>query len=143
MIYEKLKEAGIENEDIPAAVINIASQERLKEILQAEINIEQIQENIEEITQNISVEQIERYLGYYDVKGTGISLREYQQDAIDKTEKLYEEKRYASVILPTGGGKTYVALTEMLQYGKKAEELAKEDSQIESGEIVYKRNDKK
>ncbi len=143
LIYEKLKEAGIENEDIPTAVINIASQGRVKEILQAENNVEQIQKNIEEITQNLSVEQIERYLGYYDVKGTGISLREYQQDAIDKTEKLYEEKRYASVILPTGGGKTYVALTEMLRYGKTAEELAKEDSQIESGEIAYKTNNKK
>ena len=143
LIYEKLKEAGIENEDIPAAVINIASKGRLSEIVQSGNYVEQIQEFVEEITQNLSIEQIERYLKYYDVKGTGISLREYQQDAIDKTEKLYEEKRYASVILPTGGGKTYVALTEMLRYGKTAEELAKEDSQIESGEIAYKRNDKK
>lgn len=143
LIYEKLKEAGIENEDIPTAVINIASQGRVKEILQAENNVEQIQKNIEEITQNLSVEQIERYLGYYDVKGTGISLREYQQDAIDKTEKLYEEKRYASVILPTGGGKTYVALTEMLRYGKTAEEIEKEENQIELGEIAYKTNNKK
>ena len=143
LIYEKLKEAGIENEDIPAAVINIASKGRLNEIVQSRNYVEQIQEFIEEITQNLSIEQIERYLKYYDVKATGISLREYQQDAIDKTEKLYEEKRYASVILPTGGGKTYVALTEMLRYGKTAEEIEKEENQIELGEIAYKRNDKK
>ena len=87
------KEAGIENEDIPAAVINIASKGRLSEIVQSGNYVEQIQEFIEEITQNLSIEQIERYLKYYDVKGTGISLREYQQDAIDKTEKIYEEKR--------------------------------------------------
>ena len=143
LIYEKLKEAGIENEDIPAAVINIASKGRLNKIVQSRNYVEQIQEFIEEITQNLSIEQIERYLKYYDVKATGISLREYQQDAIDKTEKLYEEKRYASVILPTGGGKTYVALTEMLRYGKTAEEIEKEENQIELGEIAYKRNDKK
>ena len=143
LIYEKLKEAGIENEDIPAAVINIASKGRLSEIVQSGNYVEQIQEFIEEITQNLSIEQIERYLKYYDVKGTGISLREYQQDAIDKTEKIYEEKRYASVILPTGGGKTYVALTEMLRYGKTAEEIEKEENQIALGEIAYKTNNKK
>jgi len=142
-IYEKLKEAGIENKDIPTAVINIASKGNLKGILESENYIEQIQNNIEEITQGLSIEQVERYLGYYDVKGTGISLRDYQQDAVDKAEEIYKEKRYASIILPTGGGKTYVALTEMLQYGKTAEEIAIEENQIELGKIAYKTNNKK
>ena len=142
-IYEKLKEAGIENKDIPTAVINMASKGRLNEILQTENYVEQIQENIEEITQNLSIEQIERYLGYYDVKGTGIELRDYQQDAVNKADEIYKEKRYASIILPTGGGKTYVALTEMLQYGKTAEEIAIEENQIELGKIAYKINNKK
>ena len=142
-IYEKLKEAGIENKDIPRAVINMASKGRLNEILQTENYVEQIQENIEEITQNLSIEQIERYLGYYDVKGTGIELRDYQQVAIDNTNEVFKDKRFASVILPTGGGKTYVALTEMLQYGKTAEEIAIEENQIELGKIAYKTNNKK
>ena len=142
-IYEKLKEAGIENKDIPRAVINMASKGRLNEILQTENYVEQIQENIGEITQNLSIEQIERYLGYYDVKGTGIELRDYQQDAVNKADEIYKEKRYASIILPTGGGKTYVALTEMLQYGKTAEEIAIEENQIELGKIGYKTNNKK
>ena len=142
-IYEKLKEAGIENKDMPRAVINMASKGRLNEILQSENYVEQIQENIGEITQNLSIEQIERYLGYYDVKGTGIELRDYQQDAVDKANEIYKEKRYASIILPTGGGKTYVALTEMLQYGKTAEEIAIEENQIELGKIAYKTNNKR
>ena len=142
-IYEKLKEAGIENKDIPRAVINMASKGRLNEILQTENYVEKIQENIGEITQNLSIEQIERYLGYYDVKGTGIELRDYQQDAVNKADEIYKEKRYASIILPTGGGKTYVALTEMLQYGKTAEEIAIEENQIELGKIAYKTNNKK
>ena len=142
-IYEKLKEAGIENKDIPTAVINMASKGRLNEILQTENYVEQIQKNIGEITQGLSIEQIERYLGYYDVKGTGIELRDYQQDAVDKANEIYKEKRYASIILPTGGGKTYVALTEMLQYGKTAEEIAIEENQIELGKIAYKTNNKK
>ena len=142
-IYEKLKEAGIENKDIPTAVINMASKGRLNEILQTENYVEQIQKNIGEITQNLSIEQIERYLGYYDVKGTGIELRDYQQDAVNKADEIYKEKRYASIILPTGGGKTYVALTEMLQYGKTAEEITIEENQIELGKIAYKTNNKK
>ena len=142
-IYEKLKEAGIENKDIPRAVINMASKGRLNEILQSENYVEQIQENIGEITQNLSIEQIERYLGYYDVKGTGIELRDYQQDAVDKANEIYKEKRYASIILPTGGGKTYVALTEMLQYGKTQEEIEIENNQLELEKIPYPRNDKK
>ena len=142
-IYEKLKEAGIENKDIPTAVINMASKGRLNEILQTENYVEQIQENIGEITQNLSIEQIERYLGYYDVKGTGISLRDYQQVAIDNTNEVFKDKRFASVILPTGGGKTYVALTEMLQYGKTQEEIEIENNQLELEKIPYPRNDKK
>ena len=140
-IYEKLKEAGIENKDIPTAVINIASKGNLKGILESENYIEQIQNNIEEITQGLSIEQVERYLGYYDVKGTGISLRDYQQVAIDNTNEVFKDKRFASVILPTGGGKTYVALTEMLQYGKTQEEIEIENNQLEK--IPYPRNDKK
>ena len=142
-IYEKLKEAGIENKDIPTAVINMASKGRLNEILQTENYVEQIQENIGEITQNLSIEQIERYLGYYDVKGTGISLRDYQQVAIDNTNEVFKDKRFASVILPTGGGKTYVALTEMLQYGKTQEEIEIENNQLELEKIPYPINDKK
>lgn len=130
-IYEKLKEAGIENKDIPTAVINIASKGNLKGILESENYIEQIQNNIEEITQGLSIEQVERYLGYYDLKGTGISLRDYQQVAIDNTNEVFKDKRFASVILPTGGGKTYVALTEMLQYGKTQEEIEIENNQLE------------
>ena len=137
------QEKGIENKDIPTAVINMASKGRLNEILQTENYVEQIQENIEEITQGLSIEQVERYLGYYDVKGTGIELRDYQQDAVNKADEIYKEKRYASIILPTGGGKTYVALTEMLQYGKTAEEIAIEENQIELGKIAYKTNNKK
>ena len=142
-IYEKLKEAGIENKDIPTAVINIASKGNLKGILESENYIEQIQNNIEEITQGLSIEQVERYLGYYDLKGTGISLRDYQQVAIDNTNEVFKDKRFASVILPTGGGKTYVALTEMLQYGKTQEEIEIENNQLELEKIPYPINDKK
>ncbi len=45
--------------------------------------------------------------------------------------------------MPTGGGKTYVALTEMLQYGKTQEEIEIENNQLELEKIPYPINDKK
>ena len=65
---------------------------------------------------------------------------------INNKEELNNEKyedETEILFFPTGGGKTYVALTEMLQYGKTAEEIAIEENQIELGKIAYKTNNKK
>ena len=44
-----------------------------------------------ELKQNLSIEQVERYLGYFDIPNTGITLKEYQQRAVDKADRLFEE----------------------------------------------------
>ena len=67
-------------------------------------------------SQNLSIERIERFLGYYDVQGTGIQLRPYQQRAKDRADEILQENRFTSVILPTGGGKSFVALAEMMEH---------------------------
>ena len=66
--------------------------------------------------QALSIERIERFLGYYDVQNTGIQLRPYQQRAKDRADEILQENRFASVILPTGGGKSFVALAEMMKH---------------------------
>ena len=66
--------------------------------------------------QALSIERIERFLGYYDVQGTGIQLRPYQQRAKDRTDEILQENRFASVILPTGGGKSFVALSQLMEH---------------------------
>ena len=80
-------------------------------------------EEIDETVQNesiyeqaLSIERIERFLGYYDVQGTGIQLRPYQQRATDKTDEIFASERFASVILPTGGGKSFVALSQLMEH---------------------------
>lgn len=51
-----------------------------------------------------------------------IKLRDYQQEAIDNMYELFNEgKRSATVLLPTGGGKTYVALDAMAREMKPSD----------------------
>ena len=116
LIYRKLKESGIKEADIPTYIFNIATREDLKSSINLENFAEQIQENSETLSQRLSIEQIETFLGYYDVPETGITLRDYQRRAVENAEALFEEKRFASVVLPTGAGKTFVAMTELLAH---------------------------
>lgn len=55
-------------------------------------------------------------MGYYDVKGTEIRLRPYQQTAVERTNEIFEGNRFASVILPTGAGKSFVALSQLMEH---------------------------
>ena len=45
-------------------------------------------------------------------------LREYQQRAVNNANKKFEERQFASIILPTGAGKSFVAMTELLEHKK-------------------------
>ena len=132
-LYKKLEEKGIERKDIPTILLNIVTrkndfeiknedtQENIKEkrLEQYDKIIEE--ENIEDLKQEISIERIERFLGYYDVKGTEIQLRPYQQRATEKIDEILKDERFASVILPTGAGKSFVALSQLLEH--KDEEI--------------------
>lgn len=111
-LYTKLKEHGIEEKDIPVIALNIATREKFANIFENG----KFEASIEELKQNLSIEQVERYLGYFDIPNTGITLKEYQQRAVDKADRLFEEKRFASIILPTGAGKSYVALDQLLKH---------------------------
>ena len=115
-IYQRLKQAGIPEIDIPVYAINIASQERYSNILNEDNFIELIQQNRDSLSQELSIPQIETFLGYYDIEGTDIVLRDYQRNAVEKTDKIFETKRFASVVLPTGAGKSFVALTELYEH---------------------------
>ena len=134
-LYQKLKEQGIDKQQIPTVLFNLITRRNDFEINEDDTaetikvkRLEQydrmIEENIENLNQGknssilnqeLSIERIERFLGYYDIKGTGIQLRPYQQRAKEKTDTILNENRFASVILPTGGGKSFVALAEMME----------------------------
>lgn len=50
------------------------------------------------------------------VGDTLINLRDYQQETVDNVDRIFKYgKRFAGVVLPTGAGKSFVAMTEMLK----------------------------
>ena len=118
-IYNKIKEAGITEEQIPTVLLNIATRQGLYEKYKNG-NLEQLlKENKEVLQGNLSIEVVERFLGYYDVKDTGIRLKDYQQRAFDKTDEIFETHKFAQVVLPTGAGKSFVAISQMQQFAKE------------------------
>ena len=112
-IYENLKKAGVQEKDISKYVLNIVSRESL---LKAEDFSKMLLENEEVLKHKLSVEQVDRFLGYYDVKDSNFELRDYQQDAFDKSKELLSRKRFAAVVMPTGGGKSFVTMQHLLEH---------------------------
>ncbi len=118
-IYEKLKNAGIEEKQIPTILLNIATRQGFYEEYQKG-NLEQLINTRQDILQNdINIEIVEKFLGYYDVENTGIQLKDYQQKAFNNVNKIFEDHKFAQVILPTGAGKSFVALTQMQKYAQE------------------------
>lgn len=131
-LYQKLEEQGIDKQQIPTVLLNLITRRNDFEINEDDTaetikvkRLEQydriIEENREDLNQGLSIERIERFLGYYDVQGTGIQLRPYQQRATDRADEILQGNRFASVILPTGGGKSFVALSQLMEH--KNEEI--------------------
>ena len=115
-LYEKLTKLNLPEKTISQMILNIAINKNFSNILNMENFEEQIKEHTEELTQDLSIDQVETFLGYYDVPGTDIVLREYQQRAVNNANKKFEERQFASIILPTGAGKSFVAMTELLEH---------------------------
>ena len=135
-LYQKLEEQGIDRQDIPTVLLNMVTRRndfeitendtsetiKAKRLEQYDRMIAENRENLNQgknasiLNQALSIERIERFLGYYDVQGTGIQLRPYQQRAADRAYEILQENRFASVILPTGGGKSFVALSQLMEH---------------------------
>ncbi len=131
-LYKKLEEQGINKDEIPTILLNILTRKNDFEIKEEdtpesikEKRLEQydrmIKTNLSDLKQELSIERVESFLGYYDIKETGIRLRPYQQRAVEKANEIFEENRFASVILPTGAGKSFVALSQLMEH--KNEEI--------------------
>ena len=138
-LYQKLEAQGIDRKDIPTVLLNMVTRKNDFEITEKDtpetikakrleqydrliaenresLKQRQPAENAPSLKQDLSIERIERFLGYYDVPNTGIQLRPYQQRAVEKTDEILQNERFASVILPTGGGKSFVALSQMMEH---------------------------
>ncbi len=118
-IYQTLEKAGIERSEIPKVLLNIVTRQGIYEQYQAGTINELLKDREDILKSDINIETVERFLGYYDIPNTGITLKDYQQRASDNIDEIFENEKFAQVILPTGAGKTFVALTKMYQYAKE------------------------
>ena len=71
--------------------------------------------NPEKKNNSFTLEELESFIGYNTIKGLGLSLHGYQRSTLENIDRLLEEKDFASAILPTGTGKSYVALAEIYE----------------------------
>ena len=64
---------------------------------------------------NIILDQLKDYIGYNNLKKYNLPLRKLQRRAYEKTEELFARKNFATAVMPTGSGKSFLALAEMLE----------------------------
>ena len=127
-MFESLNELGIDAPNISGIIFNLMlsnGYQGLNFIDLSNLNTfkELIKENITNVDSKVSALRLDYVLGIRDndnhIPTTNITLRDYQQLAVDKIDKLFETKNYAGVVLPTGAGKSFVAIAEMLKYSDK------------------------
>ena len=63
---------------------------------------------------DIILDQLKDYIGYNNLKEYNLPLRKLQRTAYQKTEKVFAKKNFATAVMPTGSGKSFLALSEML-----------------------------
>ena len=115
-IYNKLNEMGVEESQIPTLLLNVIMREGFYETYENG-NLEELLNTRQDILQNnINIEMVERFLGYYDIENTEIKLKDYQKRVYNKIDKIFEDRKFAQAILPTGAGKSFVALSQMKKY---------------------------
>ena len=116
-ICKKLAEAGITEKNMIIAIINLAITEQLDKILDQDVK--QTRKNLKQLKQVPTIKQIEEFLGYHKSTLGKIELRDYQKIAVNQIGRIWKDKRFASVILPTGVGKSFVAISKLLEYNNK------------------------
>ena len=64
---------------------------------------------------SIILDQLKDYIGYNNLKEYNLPLRKLQRTAYGKTEEVFAKKNFATAVMPTGSGKSFLALSEMLE----------------------------
>ena len=72
--------------------------------------------NRKEFTNDSSIilDQLKDYIGYNTLKEYNLPLRKFQRRAYVNTNEILAKKNFAASVMPTGSGKSFLALSEML-----------------------------
>ena len=63
---------------------------------------------------DIILDQLKDYIGYNNLKEYNLPLRKFQRTAYVNTNEILAKKNFATAVMPTGSGKSFLALSEML-----------------------------
>ena len=70
-----------------------------------------------------TIDELDDYLDLNKISGSRIKLKPYQMDAFKNINKSYKNYDFTSVVLPTGTGKSYVALAQMSYISEEVRKL--------------------
>ena len=124
-LYNAFVNAGVEQENISGYITNLLMDNGYKQYNFVELSRTEdleniIKKNVTNLNCRILPTRLDKQLGIEDnsyiVPETKIKLRDYQASALDKVNEIHQQKRYAATVLPTGAGKSFVAMSLMMQY---------------------------
>ena len=74
--------------------------------------------NRKEFTNDSSIilDQLKDYIGYNTLKEYNLPLRKLQRRAYVNTNEILSKKNFATAVMPTGSGKSFLAIKEMLNH---------------------------
>ena len=75
------------------------------------------------LNDTFTLAELEWFIGYNRVQGTGLNLRKYQVPVVKNINTNFETRNFTAVVLPTATGKSYIALAEMYQFEKMINKL--------------------
>ena len=99
-IYEELKNKNISQKDISKALFTMLIKEK----------------TVIDFKEEFTLEELEWFIGYNRIKGTNLKLKQYQKPVFKNINKAFSEKQFTSAILPTGTGKSYIAIAQMYEH---------------------------
>lgn len=123
-LYNSFTQLELSHEEISYYIFNLFIEKRLKGFSFEEIceldNIDEfVKENFSVFNRDINELTLNNYLGIFNdsnyIPNSKLCLRDFQLRIKNDVDRIHaNNKRFAGVILPTGGGKSFIAMAEML-----------------------------
>lgn len=124
-LYNAFVKLNIPDYDISAYIINLLLEKEYKGYSFEELcnldNIDDfIKSNLHKLNLKINPMTLNEFFGNYEndnkFEGTNLVLRDYQMNAKENADAIYESgRKFCGVVLPTGAGKSFVIIAQMLE----------------------------